>query len=156
MWSVCLDVEGEGVRVCLGDHLRILPKNMCDIGDRLCQLVLNKLGLHPDIEVRVADMASWQESMNYFMGTDAPKTPTVALIALFGQIRAFTSEKGANIDITMEQLQNIKPLAPRLYSISIVQSDASGAARLLYLTVREWADGENFVLYLIFAWFIIN
>ena len=114
---------------------------MCDVGDRLCQLVMSQLGLTPDCDVHVTDIASWQESMNYFMGTEAPKTPTVALIALFGQIRPFTSENGAQSMISLEQLQDIKPLAPRLYSISVVQSDPSGQARFLYLTVREWADG---------------
>lgn len=114
---------------------------MRDVGDRFCHLVLQKLSLSPDDEVQVNNLAEWQESINYFMGADAAKTPTVtvALIALFGDVRPFTSV--AEADITLQELQNIAPLVPRLYSISVVQNSNTGHVRFLYLTVHLWQDG---------------
>ncbi|KAL7563730.1 hypothetical protein ACA910_020418 [Epithemia clementina (nom. ined.)] len=143
MWSVCLNLEGEGMRCSLSDHLRVLPKNMRDVGDQFCQLVMEKLGLNPDAEVQVADLPSWQEKLNYFLGENAPTIPRVGDIALYGQIRNFASPipGGTASDITLEQLQNIVPLAARLYSISVVQNDRAGHVKFLYLTVREWKDG---------------
>ena len=146
MWSVCLDLQGEGMRCSLGDHLRILPRNMKDVGDKFCNLVLHKLGLNPDAEVQVQDLSSWQEQLNYHLGEKAPKIPRVHDIALYGQIRNFAAASDdhatmANRDISLEQLQSITPLTARLYSISVVQNGRSGHVRFLYLTVHEWEDG---------------
>ena len=139
MWSVVFDVRGQGVRCSLGDHLCVRPRNLEDKIDAFCCQVEAKLSLNREDCVNVCDKTSWEESLVYYLGGTSKKLPSVRDVAAYGDLGQYMA--GDITDFTLEHLQAIKPLVPRLYSISLVQKDCNGDVTFLYLNVREWADG---------------
>lgn len=145
MWSVVLDVQNQGLRCSLGDHLCVIPTNLTDIAEKFCILAIDNLDLDADDEVEPKDLEAWKQTLNYFLGELAPECPRLADIALYGDVRPILSELSGDFDggqlITMEELENIRPLIPRLYSISVIQTDENGDVAFLYVTIREWTNG---------------
>jgi hypothetical protein len=77
MWSVVLDVQNQGVRCSLGGHLKIFPKNLEDVADLFCLLVIRCPDMDPDDAVTPEALDSWSETLNYFLSEDAPKRPRI-------------------------------------------------------------------------------
>lgn len=115
--------------------------NLTDVANAFSSYIVNILGIKISDEISSTNLASWNEALQNVYGSESPTKPRLLDIALFGDTRLFMKSDITDEGSVLEKLKAIQPLTPRLYSISVIQSNDKGIAEYIYLNIRYWHDG---------------